>query len=122
MMYTIRFDTDREFGAWFCFLHLGAHLAANLHKDRSLADVVREAALDRQLADITDVDASQQTPAGTALRQLREGRGQIKVDGDTLAMIDKYVRYGAEKSAPDWAATAVVALEVVARAHDPASR
>jgi len=121
-MYTIRFDTDREFGAWFCFLHLGAHLAANLHKDRSLADVAREAKLDQQLAAMSDVDAAQQTPAGTALRQLREGRGHIQVDGDTLAMIDRYVRYGAEKSAPDWAASAVVALDVVARAHDPAAR
>lgn len=121
-MFTLRFETDREFGAFFCFLHLGAHLSANLHRDRSLADVLREARLDERLAEISDVDPSQQTPAGTHLRQLRASAGAIEVDAETLTMIDKYVRYGAEKSAPDWAASAAVALTVVARAHDPAAR
>lgn len=120
-MLTIRFDTEREFGAFFCLLHFGIVLASNLHRDRTLIDVAREAKLDALLQTISDVDPSQTTPAGTQMRQLRAGSdGAITVDGDMLAMIDRYVRYGAERCAPDWAATAAVALDVVARAHAPA--
>jgi hypothetical protein len=119
-MFTLRFENESEFGSWFCFLHFGAHLAANLHRDRTLADVVCEAKLDALLNTISDVDPTQQTPAGTHLRQLKNREGDsIQIDGDTLALIDRFIRYAVVKSAPDWAGAAAQALEVVRRAHGP---
>jgi len=115
-MPTITFESEEEFAAVYCFLHLGATLAANLHRDRSLADVVREAALDRALQAISSED-TQITPAGTKLRQLLTTPTTLTVNGETLAMVEKYVRYGAERCAPDWAIAAVVAVEVIQRSH-----
>jgi len=117
-MRALHFHSDEEFGAFYAMLHFGVVIAANLHRDRTLADVEREAVLDDALAAVSD-DGQELTPAGSRLRHVR-ARCAVAVTGETLAMVDRYVRYAAEKCAPDFARVAAVALRVVRRAAETA--
>jgi hypothetical protein len=119
--YQLRFDTDAEFGGFYSMLHYGVGVAAHYVHDRGLIDVEREAALADVLESISTPDPVQHTPAGSVLRQLTTAPASIEVDGDTLAMIDRYIRYAAERCGADWVKAAATALAVVRRAHTPPS-
>jgi hypothetical protein len=114
--HTIRFETDAEFGAFYAMLHFGVVVAAQIHRTRTLLDVEREAVLDDAIVAIS-LEDFQFTPAGSKMRQLDpDGPKLVEVDGETFVLVDKYIRYAAERSAPDFARTATTALQVVRRA------